>query len=360
MTDLPAILDINTPARLHFGLLGFGQGNSPLGRQYGGVGVMLAQPGWRLRMTTAAEWRVTGPQRSRVEGVLEKIIERWQLLPTEGVQTPGVSGEQHPSKNLPVDHADRASRQVRPFAVEVLQALPPHAGLGSGTQLALALALALFHWHGRPIGHLSELVRLAGRGERSAVGSHGFLHGGLIVEPGRLTGETLPPLVRQVPLPPDWHVLLIRPLDLTGTAGDAERAAFARLPPISPTITHALAGLLLLEILPAALSADFVRFGQAVYRYGLLAGECFSPIQGGPYAHERIGQMVQALRGRGVAGVGQSSWGPVIYAWFKSLCAAEEWAEALSQDPLCAGCELTVTPPARHGVTVNGAPWCFV
>jgi predicted sugar kinase len=37
-------------------------------------------------------------------------------------------------------------------------------------------------------------------------------------------------------------------------------------------------------------------------------------IQGGPYSHALTGAIVQFLRQLGVAGVGQSSWGPATFA----------------------------------------------
>jgi predicted sugar kinase len=67
-------------------------------------------------------------------------------------------------------------------------------------------------------------------------------------------------------------------------------------------------------ILPAAERDDVVTFGDALYDYGRLAGECFAAVQGGPYASAEIAACVEKLRSLGVRGVGQSSWGPTVFA----------------------------------------------
>ena len=40
----------------------------------------------------------------------------------------------------------------------------------------------------------------------------------------------------------------------------------------------------------------------------------FKPWQGGIYAHPRTAALVDLIRKRGVRGVGQSSWGPAVFA----------------------------------------------
>ena len=49
---------IRTPSRLHFGLLGWGP---QAARQFGGVGLMIEDPGLELIGETAAEWTFEGP-----------------------------------------------------------------------------------------------------------------------------------------------------------------------------------------------------------------------------------------------------------------------------------------------------------
>ena len=92
------------------------------------------------------------------------------------------------------------------------------------------------------------------------------------------------------------------------------------------------------EMLPAVDRADCAAFGDAVYRFGRLAGECFAAVQGGPFASREIGRLIDAIRDYGVRGVGQSSWGPTVFA----ICSSPSDAEALVQSTAQSGPSSTV------------------
>ena len=67
-------------------------------------------------------------------------------------------------------------------------------------------------------------------------------------------------------------------------------------------------------ILPAAEAGDLEAFGEAVHEFNRRAGEPFAAAQGGPYASPAVAGLIGELRQLGVAGVGQSSWGPTVFA----------------------------------------------
>ena len=100
--------------------------------------------------------------------------------------------------------------------VRVLEAIPPHVGLGSGTKLALAVTAALCALAGRSPDP-AAMARTAGRGARSAVGLWTFALGGLVVEGGRRRGidEPAPLLVA----PRDAGRVALRARDPGGRAG---------------------------------------------------------------------------------------------------------------------------------------------
>ena len=137
---------------------------------------------------------------------------------------------------------------------------------------------------GRPQPAPSELAALAGRGDRSAVGTYGFASGGLIVEAGKLPGEPFAPLAARVELPADWRFVVTWPRGEQGLAGEAERNVFRELPPVEQATTARLRAEVDDELLPAARAGDFERFAASLYRYGRLAGECFAAGQGGVFA----------------------------------------------------------------------------
>lgn len=287
---------VTAPSRLHFGLLhvpveGFTHWPGPAGepglpvRAFGGIGLMIDKPGVVVTVRPADGWQVEGPLASRAQAAALRFM-----------------------TSLP--EPDR-----RPFQVLVEQCPAEHVGLGVGTSLALAVARALAVEIGRAELSAADLAGRVGRGERSAIGVYGFDRGELIVEPGKLPGEAVSPLLARVDLPERWRVVLLTPAAEDHWHGAQERRAFAaasRQP--RPATTEALARIALFGILPAAAGGDLDTFGDAVHEFNRRAGEPFAAAQGGPYATPAIMELVSELRGMGVRGAGQSSWGPTVFA----------------------------------------------
>ena len=126
----------------------------------------------------------------------------------------------------------------------------------------------------------------------------------------------------RLPFPEDWSILVVRPPGESGLHGPDENRAFANLPPITQNVTDSLCRLVLLEILPAVLERDLAAFGAALGELQARVGACFAPAQGGIYATAQAARIVDELRGLGFVGVGQSSWGPTLYAF--SSCSEQE------------------------------------
>src|SRR5689334_14514755 len=94
---------VAAPARLHLGMLdAAGDG----ARRFGGLGVAVARPAAVVEAATAGELTVDGPDAERARAVAERCL--------------------------------RALGRPPAARIRVLEAIPPHAGLGSGTKLALA------------------------------------------------------------------------------------------------------------------------------------------------------------------------------------------------------------------------------
>jgi len=314
---------ITTPSRLHFGLLRFGQDRGP---SYGGLGMMLAKPRIAVELQKSDQWHVAGPMADRALAYARNVLQKWQLPPFTA------------------------------FDIRVLEAPLSHAGLGSGTQLALAVAYGIRSVTELPACKISELVDAVGRGRRSAVGSHGFDQGGILWETGYQPGQSLSPLACRMSVPDVWRVLLITPNHPPGLHGASEATAFDRLPPISEEIACQLERLAEDQVLPAIEQVDFDRFAASIFQYGHLAGRSFSSIQGGPYASPQIAACIDRLRHIGIQGVGQSSWGPTIFAFCMNQDAAEELAERLPQFEEFTGANLSITPPDNQGAAIERIP----
>src|SRR5262249_44809242 len=136
---------------------------------------------------------------------------------------------------------------------------------------------------GLPSQTPQELALSVGRGLRSAVGTYGFVFGGLIVEQGKLSCEPISPLDCRIDLPEEWRFVLIRPRGLVGLAGEKEGEAFGSLPAVPQAVTEELIALVRDRLVPAAATADFAQFAESLYSYGRLSGECFAARQGGPF-----------------------------------------------------------------------------
>jgi predicted sugar kinase len=156
-------LEVIAPSRLHFGLLSFGHPGHP---QYGGAGVMIDQPGLRLRISPAASFVASGPLAERVHKVAARFA------------------------------ASRAAGKLPPCRLAVIEGPPEHIGLGTGTQLALSVVAGLNAWCGGNLLEPAQLATLACRAARSAVGTYGFVHGGMILESGKRDCDPLAPRAR--------------------------------------------------------------------------------------------------------------------------------------------------------------------
>ena len=341
-------IDVKTPARLHLGMLSFGV---PGIRAYGGVGVMIDRPGVHLRMTRAMpaagdRFSATGPLADRAAAFARSCVEAWRL-------------------------GDDAA-----CTIEVVHVPDSHAGLGSGTQLGLAVAACMRQLfrptaiQAGPDGAIQfdtsaavELARAVGRGRRSCVGVYGFSGGGLIVEGGRLVPadrasvdaatRAFSPLLARVHLPAAWRCVVFGMRDTVGLHGDAEKQAFASLPPVPREISAELSRIALMELWPAAAEGQFAEFSDALLRYGLLAGKPFEQASSClPYART-MAHLTDTLQAMGVRGCAQSSWGPTVMACCESAAAADSLVERFAATELARQYETLIARFDDQGANVR-------
>ncbi len=306
------------PARLHLGMLdASGEG----ARRFGGLGVGVCRPAVVLTAQTAGELTAAGPDADRALAVAERC---------RAALGPGA-----PAARL-----------------EVVEAIPPHVGLGSGTKLALAVAAALARLAGQTPDP-AAMARMAGRGARSAVGLWTFAGGGFVVEGGRRRGSDDPaPLLARHPMPAEWRCVLAIPAAEPGLSGGAEEEAFADLRP-DPERSALIAQIVLTALLPALVERDLAEFGAALTRLQRLVGDAFASAQGGTF-HPRAAPLVDALLRHGAAGAGQTSWGPAVYGVVGSEAAGRALADRLGAE-IGAGGLVDVVPFDDEGARVEVA-----
>jgi len=313
-------VQVIAPSRLHFGMFTFGQDE---GRQFGGVGAMVDSPSLRLSFTPADRFEAHGPLAERTSEYARRAAAAWSLA------------------------------EMPRCRIEISSAPPEHVGLGVGTQLGLSVVAGLNLFLDRTPLEPTELARVAARAQRSAIGTHGFAGGGLIVEGGKNDRDEISPQIGRALLRAEWRFVLVRPGSEVGLFGDDESGAFTTLPPVPLETTLELCGLALEHLLPAAEAGRFDEFSESLFRYGRLAGECFAAKQGGPFASGRLADLVETIQRLGVVGVGQSSWGPTLFALLRDKAAAASFVDALEREPNSEELEISITAANNTGARIE-------
>lgn len=288
---------IQTPARLHFGLLDL---NGGLGRIDGGVGLALEEPRTVIAAERGAAVEVSCPMdrgfEARLLAAAGAVCESYAL--------PGAS-------------------------VRVLARAKPHSGLGSATQTLLGAGIAICALYGLK-ENASEIGALVGRGGTSGIGVGAIESGGFILDGGHRFGRGpgskggYSPSSASVGVPPapvlarydfpDWDVLIVVPRG-EGASGERERDLFEEACPIAKRDVEKMARILLVQMLPALVEADLPAFGAAMEAYQRYGFKRFELKTQGPL----IAECIEFLRLNGGVGVGMSSWGPSLYAFGHDL-----------------------------------------
>src|SRR5262245_60460545 len=92
-------ISVSAPARLHLGFLDL---NGGLGRRYGSIGLAVDAPATEIIVARSADFVAEGPDGPRALSIMRSCADAL-----------GLSG---------------------PYRITVSSAIPPHTGLGSGTQ----------------------------------------------------------------------------------------------------------------------------------------------------------------------------------------------------------------------------------
>ena len=310
-------VQVTTTARLHLGFLDLA---GDLGRRFGSIGLAIDGFETRLELREALSFEVLGEERERAAQIARRIAE------TLGLDT---------RKKLIISNA-----------------IPAHAGLGSGTQLALAIAAAFRRLAGLPLD-AREDARLLDRGARSGVGVALFERGGLAVDAGRGPNTEVPPAVAWMNFPRDWRILLILDPRVEGAHDEEERQAFAGLPRFSADAASEICRSTLMQILPGAAETDLEAFGEGVARIQEILGDHFAPVQGGGrFGSAPVGRVAARLKALGARGIGQSSWGPSGFAFASDPDHAQFLAQRAGAEGEL-GVEIRICSARDHGAEIR-------
>jgi beta-RFAP synthase len=313
-----ASIRVTAPARLHLGFLDV---SGALGRRFGSIGLAVDQPRTALTLIRAAEDLASGFESRRALALLRRF-------------SSGSDGG---------------------YAVDVGEAIPAHAGLGSGTQLALAIGAAVARMEGRTLS-AADLAALGERGARSGIGIAAFTSGGFIVDGGKGADERPPPITLRADFPKNWRVLLILDTSHTGVSGEAEATAFADLPDFPQSAAAHICHLVLMKLVPGLKDGDIQAFGSALTEIQEIVGRHFAAKQGGSmWTSEKVGALASLLRERGATGIGQSSWGPTGFAFADSHEAAERLYHSSIEAAKARGLDLLIAQGRNTGADIEAA-----
>ncbi|MEZ3143614.1 beta-ribofuranosylaminobenzene 5'-phosphate synthase family protein [Halobaculum sp. MBLA0143] len=316
---------VTAGGRLHFG---FGNLSLAHERLYGACGATVAEP--RVRLTARPAEEATADTETAA---------RYTERVCETLAVPGAR-------------------------VSVAESLPRHAGLGSGTQTALAVLTAVARLYALE-PRVRERAPTLGRGGRSGVGVAAFERGGFVLDAGHPTERftaarpadgdwTVPPVAARHTLPEDWRFLVVVPDAAPGRSGDGEEASMRSVvESADPAVADRVAGVIARRLLPAVAAGAVDRFGAAVRELGRLNGSWFADEQGGVY-RPPVGDVVSELAdATAVSGVGQSSWGPTVYAVTDTARAdAAREAGRRALDAAGVAGDVTLAAPRNDGATV--------
>lgn len=307
---------LRVPARLH---LGFLDPSGDADRRFGSLGLPLDEPETVLTLSRSAENDVAGPESTRASAHLATLCRRLGI---------------------------RARHRLI-----IEEAIPAHAGLGSGTQIALAVAAALRTLHQLPLDIGGDATLLA-RGARSGIGIASFESGGVIIDAGKAKSNRPPTVVARLPFPEEWRVVLVLDHKREGLHGADEIAAFRALPPFPRSATGEICRQVLTVLMPALIERDIAAFGAVVSAVQVLVGTHFAPAQGGIFTSSRVERVISGLAKAGAVGMGQSSWGPTGFAFAASQDAAESMIASVA--PLVPeGIETRIVRGRNHGATIS-------
>jgi beta-ribofuranosylaminobenzene 5'-phosphate synthase len=309
---------VKTPARLHFGLIDM---NGDLGRMFGGLGVGIDHPNVIVEAQKTENFSVTGQEVEIASQLADRFFRAYHVQPKAHIN--------------------------------VAQAIPAHIGLGSGTQLSLAIAVALARLFNMK-ATIPELAVTMGRAKRTAVGTTIFEKGGFVVDGGKKTNtESFPPLIYRQPFPREWRFIVALPNVNKGLSNSEENSAFKALTTMPAEDVGKICRLTMLKLLPALEEHDIESFGDALTKIQVLTGCHFAQAQGGIYSSPTAAECIEFMKKTGAYGVGQSSWGPALYALVKQEQAKEVLSKVKVHMREGVGGQVFVAKANNRGATIK-------
>lgn len=291
---------IKTPSRLHMALINMDGSN---GRMDGGIGLTLSKPNLVLKGDFSQSNNIT--------------VEFKEELNDDTISE--YSSKIKETAKIVCDYYNIEEG----FDFEVLEHIPNHSGLGSGTQIALATAKIITELKGIEVSAV-ELSAIVGRGGTSGIGTFAFDNGGFIVDGGHSRSEKPdflpssvspakpPKLIGRYDFPEDWKIMLAFAKSGNNINGNREVNIFQDTCPVPSHDVEEMAHIIFMNLVPFLLEGDIEEFGKAVND---IQYKGFNKVMI-DLQDEKTQNLMRFIKENGAYGVGISSFGPCIYAFF--------------------------------------------
>lgn len=272
--------------------------NGEIGRIDGSLGLSLEQPGVTLEFGPHERTVVRGGTQGEREIVLSEIVAASEILNVE-------------------PHIEMVIHQM----------IPPHQGLGSGTQTTLAILSALNHRF--DLNHsLAELSEMSTRGGTSGIGINTFRSGGFLLDGGHsvsaqksafapsrfATKVGQPPLLMRFDFPTTWGIAIFIPNDHRGLSGQDELDFMLANTPLPLAEVQSVSHIILMRLLPALRELDLETFGSSVSALQDIGWKRRHWIREDNERLEAVRNAFDATPG--IDGCGLSSTGATIFGFF--------------------------------------------
>lgn len=333
VTNALPLVRIIAPSRLHLGFYGIAQYKE---RIYGGIGLSVDYPYYDIIVKTVNTGSVVVKGADSEE---ERLVNRVIADLKEHY------GEPHYCKGL---------------KIFIKSKIPRHVGLGSTTQIALSLGVGVLKLcYNVEIDEVAvaKLALILGRRNFSCIGLGSFLYGGFIADTGvKLTANySLAPssIMFRLRFPGSWRIVAVLPPSSWRVIEDDREESMLIKASMSMEKDYdsELTRLTFRCIVPSIVEEDFESFTECLDELQYITGKAFSAFQHGVFSTRESEYVARVLRSIGGKGVGQSSWGPLVYSFFDNRFTA--WsAYKLLSTKLGREYKILLLKPRNHGALI--------